>query len=91
MEAADGNEQEVRRVRDGSGTPHQFGCTIALVPNPVTLKQIDKMADELAEKYGLSPQLTFAWLGDQKLPFKKFSQVTLSPIQVDKLIAFARI
>lgn len=57
----------------------------------MTLKQLDKMADELAERHGLSPQLTFAWLGDQKLPFKRFSQVTLAPEQLARLIEFAKV
>ena len=46
----------------------------------MTRKQIDKLADKLADEYGLSPQLTFGWLLEQKL-----SSAFLSPSHLAKV------
>ncbi len=56
----------------------------------MTLQQVDKMADRLADQYGLNQQLTLAWLCDQGIHKLKFSDVTLVPKQIESLIVFAR-
>jgi hypothetical protein len=52
----------------------------------MTTRQLDKMADTLAERYGLSYQLTASWLRKQGINKPK-----LSPAQVDDLIRWARV
>ena len=57
----------------------------------MTLKQFMRLADELADKHGLSSQLTVGWLRERGIDKKPFSSVTLTPKAVQELCAFARI
>lgn len=56
----------------------------------MTLKQLTKLTDDLAGRYGLSPQLTAAWLRENKIYRLKISYVTLTPQQIESLCRFAR-
>lgn len=57
----------------------------------MTLKQITKMAEGLAERHGLSYQLTAAWLHEQGVEHLKLSDVYLSPQKIDDLCTFAKV
>jgi hypothetical protein len=57
----------------------------------MTLRQLTKLVDDLVEQYGLSHQLTSAWLRENGIDRLKFAYVTLRPEQLADLCRFARV